>query len=136
MAGRTAGRNAKIYIDVSANASGAASPVSYINSWSADLSRDAIDVTSFGDANRVSVMGLASASGQFDGIVDMGTATFKNVTDGNARKLYLYPDSGTSTTYFFSTAYFDSSYSASVTDAIKVSMKWSAASEFSTVGSL
>ena len=129
MAGRTHGRNAAIYIDPSSAANGSASSISYLNSWTLDQSADTVDVTSFGDGSKVYVSGLPDAAGSMNGFVNIGTAAFTNIIgDDTARKMYLYPDTNTATTYFFCTAYFSGSYEGSSGDAIKVSMNWNAAS--------
>lgn len=129
MAGRTHGRNGVIYIDVSSAANGSAQTVSYLNEWTLDMASDKVEVTAFGDTTKTYVQGLPDASGSMSGFLNMGTTTFSYLTNNSgARKLYLYPDSGTSGTYFFCTAYFDASYAGSTGDALKVSMNWAAAS--------
>lgn len=129
MAGRTHGRNGVIYADPSSGASAAASLISYINEWTLDQATDKVEVTSFGDTTKTYVQGLPDASGSLNGFLNIGTTAFTNLTNNSgARKLYLYPDSGTTGTYFFCTAYFDANYTGSTGDALKVSMNWSAAS--------
>lgn len=137
MAGRYAARDAKIYLDTSSAANGSAQPVSYLNQWTADFSRDGIDVTSFGDANETEVSGLAKAAGSFDGFCNMGVATFANLIDGKARKMYLYPETvDNAGVYWHGTVRLGGSFNGSVKDAIKVSLTWKASSDMPLVGSL
>lgn len=133
MAGRTHGRNARIYIDTAstpaaAGAFNASTATQFLSSWSIDNSVDLVDTTSFGDTTKVSVAGLPSASGTMSGFVNLGTATFKNLVDGNPRSMYLYPDSNTSTFYWFATCVFGGTFNGGVGDAIKVDLNWTASS--------
>lgn len=128
---RRSGRNSQVYIDISSAGTGSATPVNFLMSWKVGQAVDNIDVTSFGDGSKTYVPGLPDASGSCDGFIDMGTEVFSNLTDGVARKMYIYPDrSNNETIYGFCTAYFGADYEGSVSDALKVSLSWSAASTF------
>lgn len=132
---RRSGRNSKVYIDVSSAGTGSAVPTSFLASWKVGQAVDMIDVTSFGDGTKTVVPGLPDASGSLDGFVDLGNPTFAYLTDGVARKMYIYPDSSNNSgVYGFCTAYFGADYEGSVSDAIKVSLSWSAASSFAWAG--
>lgn len=125
---RAPARNGRIYIDISSAANGSATPVSFISEWTIDQESPLIDVTSFGDTTQTSVAALPAASGTMAGFVNMGSTTFSTLADGNARKLYLYPDQSNNVgTYFFCTATFSANYEGSVGDALKVSLNWAAA---------
>lgn len=142
MAGRTHGRNARIYIDTAATPSAAGAfnattATSFLASWSLDQSVDTVEITSFGDTSKVMLSGLPSANGSMSGFVNLGTATFKNVIgDTNQRTMYLYPDAATTSVYGFCTATFGGSYSGGVGDAIKVDLTYSASTPWIWSGNL
>ncbi len=133
---RRHGRNARIMIDTSSGASSPAVVVSLFNSWSVDQSRDFTDATVFGDTNIVELAGLPRASLSFDGLIDLGTANFANLADGNARKIYIYPDyTNHAAIYWFTTATMAAQFSGSITDTVKASVTGTAASELANSGS-
>jgi hypothetical protein len=112
-----------------------ASPIPFFSTWSINFSTDKVDVTAFGDDNKIYVSGLPDASGQFSGFYDDATAqTYTAATDGLARKFYLYPSTLTNTQYFFGTVLPDFSVDGAVADAVKVSASWNAASRIAKVG--
>lgn len=132
---RRHGRNARIMIDTSSGASGSAVVVSLFNSWNLDQSRDFTDATVFGDTNVVELAGLPRASLSFDGLIDLGTANFANLADGNARKVYLYPDySNHSGVYWHGTFTFAAQFSGSVSDTVKASVSGNASSDVVAAG--
>src|SRR5678816_2998074 len=118
--GRNAGRNARIYF---AMASGAeASSLAYQAEWTINFGTPKIDVTAFGDANKVTVSGLPEASGSFSGFYDDSSAqTYTAAVDGLARKFYLYPNAGLATRYFFGTINTDIQFGSTVGGAVTVS---------------
>jgi hypothetical protein len=123
------GRNGRLYVDISSAANGAAVPISNLNSFSISQTSDRTEVTSFGDTTKVYVAGLKDATGDFSGFLDVAGTLTQYVADGNARKFYLYPQSGSAhvATYWSGTATFDVSTSLSVGGAAEVSGSWSAA---------
>ena len=133
MASPITGRNGALYVDQSAGANGSASPVANLNQFSINQTRDKTEVTAFGAASKTYVAGLADASGDFSGFYD-SDGTLLKVADGVARSFYLYPASGTSTKYWFGTATFDITTSASVGGAVEASGSWSASTPVSYVG--
>lgn len=131
---RIHGRRGRVYLGV-ANDTASAEPIPFFNTWSINFSVDKAEVTAFGDSNKVYVAGLPDASGAFAGFYDDATAqTYTAATDGLARKFYLYPSTLTNSQYFFGTVLPDFSVDGSVSDAVKVSVNWSAASAISKVG--
>jgi hypothetical protein len=130
---RTHGRNSRLYVDLTG--SGAATPVPFVTNVSLDASTDKVDVTAMGDTNKVYVVGLPDSSGSYSGWWDSGTAgLFTAATDGNARKFYFYPDAtNTPGQYFYGTAFFDTSTSTGVGDAVAVSGSITAASKITLV---
>lgn len=131
--GRLAGRNGRIYLALTSG--GTAEPVAFQAAWSINFTTNKIDVTAFGDTNKVTVAGLPEASGQFSGFYDDATVqTYTAATDGLARKFYLYTSTLTNTQYFFGQVNPDMTIDATVADAIKVSSSWSAASQIQKIG--
>ena len=131
--GRNAGRNARIYW---AHASGAeASPLAYQAEWTMNFTSPKIDVTAFGDENKVTRAGLPDCTGSFGGFYDdTSNQTYTASVDGIARKFYLYPNNNLNTRYFFGTANGDASFGGSVAGAITISSAWEAASQVQLVG--
>lgn len=130
---RIHGRRGRVYLEIASG--GSAEPLPFFASWSINFAVDKADVTAMGDTNKIYVAGLPDASGQFAGFYDDATAqTYTAATDGLARKFYLYPSTLTNSQYFWGTILPDMSIDASVSDAVKVSSSWSAASAISKVG--
>jgi len=114
---------------------GTAEPVAFQAEWAINFSTPKIDVTAFGDTNKVTVNGLPEATGTFSGFYDDATAqTYTAAIDGVARKFYLYTNTTTNTQYFFGTINVDASFSSSVSGATTVSAAWEAASVIAKVG--
>lgn len=125
---RIHGRRGRIYLGLASDTA-TAEPLPFFASWSINFSTDKVDVTAFGDNNKVYVAGLPDASGQFAGFYDDATVqTYTAATDGLARKFYLYPSTLTNTQYFWGTILPDFSVDGAVADAVKVSASWNAAS--------
>jgi len=128
---RKHGRNGRLYVDIAGG--GSASPVTFLNNWSISFNVDNVDVTSFGDTNKVYVAGLPDTSGSFSGYFDSSAAQlYTAAVDGVARAFYLYPDTADAT-YWFGNALFDFSVSSAVDGAVTVSGDWSAASAVNKV---
>jgi hypothetical protein len=130
---RIHGRRGRVYLEIASG--GSAEPLPFFANWSINFAVDKADVTAMGDTNKIYVAGLPDASGQFSGFYDDATAqTYTAATDGLARKFYLYPSTLTNSQYFWGTILPDMSIDSSVSDAVKVSSSWSAASAISKVG--
>jgi len=142
------GRNGALFVDTAATpaAEGAAttsSEILYLADWSVEQARDRVDVTSFGDSTKTYVAGLADASGSLSGFLDDSNLDLYDLADGEARSFYLYVDATSATTkepiagsgkgYWYGLATFDVSSTGSVSDAVKASINWSAASSVSRV---
>lgn len=103
--------------------------------WSLNQSRDRQEVTVLGDTSRQFVAGLPSADGQFSGLLDLGVSTYGQLADGLPRSVYLYPDRANHAgLYAFGTATFDATFDGGVNDLVKASINFSAASNFTWVG--
>lgn len=130
---RISGRRGVVYLDLAGG--GNASPLNFVAKWSINFNTDKTDVTSMGDSNKIYVSGLPDASGDFSGWYDDATVqTYTAATDGVARKFYLYPNSGTTTQYFFGTILADFTSQSDVSGAVQMSSKWNAASTIAKVG--
>jgi hypothetical protein len=124
---RIAGRSGRVYMALTSG--GTAEPVAFLSDWAMTAATDKMEVTAFGDPNKIYVAGLPDASGTFAGFYDDATVqTYTAATDGVARKFYLYPSLLTATQYWYGTILPDFSATSSVGDAVKVSSSWNAAS--------
>lgn len=129
---RKHGRNGRLYVAITSG--GTAQPVAFLNSWDISFEVDNVEVTSFGDTNKVYVAGLPDCSGSFAGFYDHASAQlYTAATDGVARKFYLYPDVADAI-YWSGEALFDFSVSSSVDGAVTVSGNWNAASAVTKTG--
>jgi hypothetical protein len=114
---------------------GTAEPVAFLKSWSVNFATDKQDVTAFGDSNKVYVAGLPDAEGDFAGYYDDASAqTYTAATDGVARKFYLYPNTNTTSQYFFGTILPDFKVQGDVTGSVDISASWNAASTITRIG--
>ena len=126
---RRHGRNGQVYVGVTSAA--AASPMTFQAAWSINMVTDKVDVTAFGDGNKVYVAGLPDASGDFSGFMDDATSqTYIAATDGLARNFYLYPDATNDpNVYWFGTILPDFSADGAVAGAVNFKASWNAASK-------
>jgi hypothetical protein len=130
---RVAGRRGRLYAGIASDTA-AAEPIAFLNTWSLDQSVDNIDVTSFGDTTKTYVAGMPDATGSFGGFYDTATAQlYTAAQDGLARRFYLYPDISDGD-YYFGTALFDFSVTASTDGAVTISGNWAAASSVQKAG--
>lgn len=130
---RQHGRNARLYMAITSG--GTAEPVAFLNQWSISFTTDNVEVTSFGDRNKVYVAGLPDASGSYSGFYDDETAQFYTAAqDGVARRFYLYPSTTSTAQYFFGTGLFDFSLSTTVDGANTITGDFQAASIVNKVG--
>jgi len=130
---RIHGQRGRLYVALASG--GTAEPVAFLNAWSLAAETDKVDVTAFGDANKVYVSGLPDSQGDFAGFYDDATAqTYTAATDGIARKFYLYPSTSNNGQYWYGTALFDFKVEGGTTDAVKLSGSWNAASAVTKIG--
>lgn len=131
---RIGGRKGRLYVGL-ASAAATAEPVAFLNNWSISFATDNIEVTAFGDTNKVYVSGLPDASGSYSGWYDDATSQlYTAATDGAARKFYLYPSTDLNTQYFWGTAIFDFNAEAAVDGAVAVNGDWQASTTVVKVG--
>jgi hypothetical protein len=131
---RKHGRNGRLMVSLDGTA--APTTVTHAASWSFSSTTEKVDVTSFGDTNKVSVAGLPTANGNVSGFFDAaGTGTdalYNAAQDGVARAFYLYLDAtDTTKDYLYGTALFDFDMSGGVDSAISFSADFEAASRVS-----
>lgn len=130
---RIHGRNGRVYMALASG--GTAEPVAFLSGWSINFAVDKVDVTSFGDPNKIYVAGLPDASGDFAGFYDDATTqVYTAASDGIARKFYLYPSTLTTSQYWFGTIFPDFKVQAGVAAAVEISSSWNAASALIKVG--
>lgn len=130
---RIHGRAGRVYMNLTSG--GTAEPVAFLSGWSINFATDKVDVTAFGDANKIYVSGLPDASGDFSGFYDDATVqVYTAAVDGVARKFYLYPSVLTNTQYFYGTVLPDFKVNGDVGGAVQISSSWSAASNILKAG--
>ncbi len=83
--------------------------------------------------------GLPDSTATFDGFWNdsLGFAThgaYQAAVDGVARKWYFYPNTSAASVYLFGTGFFDASFDFSVSDVVKMSGTYSAATPTGSVG--
>lgn len=124
---RLHGRNGIVYFGIASGA--AASPVAYLNDWSINFNVDIVEVTAFGDANKIYVAGLPDASGDFSGFYDDASRQlYTAARDGVARNFYLYPSiTADPNQYFFGQILADFSVTGGVSAAVSIKSTWKAA---------
>lgn len=130
---RFAGRNGRVYLAIASG--GTAEPLPFVAKWTLSAETERFDVTALGDSNKVYVAGLPDASGMWSGFMDDATAqSYTAAIDGVARKFYLYPDTTSTTKYFFGTIFPDAKFEGDVAGAVTMEASWNAASTISRVG--
>lgn len=132
---RIHGRSGKLYVGIASDTA-SAEAIAFVSKISLNFETDDVEVTAFGDTNKVYVSGLPDCSGSFSGFYDDATAqTYTAATDGLARRFYWYPKTATTAgPYWFGTGIFDFSVESGVADAATISGTFKAASGVSKVG--
>lgn len=124
---RIHGRSGRVYMNLASG--GTAEPVAFLSGWSINFATDKVDVTAFGDGNKIYVAGLPDASGDFTGFYDDATAqVYTAALDGVPRRFYLYPSVLTPTQYWYGTILPDFKVNGAVAGAVEISSSWNAAS--------
>lgn len=124
---RRHGKDGQIMMDAAGG--GAPVLVADMNMWSLDMTRDRVDVTCFGDTNKVRRAGLPDFSGTFGGqwAKSSSPALFDVVLAGTAATLRLVPDANDPTYYFQGLANIDGNVNVDNTGSVKTGGKWDAA---------
>lgn len=127
------GRNGIVYL--SSTGTGTASSVLSLTTWSLDMSRDTVEVTSFGDTNKAYVVGLKDISGDFEGFWnDAESKLFSGADSSDGVKLYLYPSTNATSKYAYGPAWLDVSIETGVSDAVSISGSFVANGQWHTTG--
>lgn len=99
-----------------------------LNAWSLSMATDKVEVTAFGDPNKVFVQGLPEVSGELSGFFDdTEDRLYLASRSADAVKMYLYPSEDCLTKYFYGTAWVDFSINTGVSEAVQISGSFSAA---------
>lgn len=130
---RHSGRNGRVLMSIDGNEPDA---ILSLNAWNIDATTDTIEVTSFGDTNRVYVQGLPNLTGSFSGFWDDDeTKLFIGARSSDGVFLYLYPDTANNPgSYFYGPAWINASISTGVGDAVTISCDFSANGAWGQVG--
>ncbi len=123
------GKKSVIYM--STTGAGTAASVPFFAEWTLDRSVDTVEVTSFGDSNKVFVQGLPNCAGTFSGFFDSAQDTLFDASESSTPvKMYIYPSSDASTIYHYGTAWVSASMAAGVSGAVTISGSFVAASSW------
>ena len=107
-----------------------------LNRWTLDTARDRVDVTSFGDTNKVYVQGLPDIKGTLGGFYDPGEGSplaggnleIFEISEGEeAVALRLMPTTAMPDLFWSGPAFLDASIDVSATGAITISGSFVAA---------
>lgn len=113
---------------LSTTGSGTAAPAVSLSQWTLDRATDKVDVTAFGDANKVYVQGLPDIKGTLAGwFDDTDDALFDGADSADGVKLYLYPSRLAPAHYHYGPAWLDASIEVDVKGAVSVKASFVAA---------
>jgi hypothetical protein len=105
--------------------------VATITGYTFDGTRDRVDVTPLGAANRRSVQGLPNYTGSFTANWDSADVTLLEAAlAGDAVTIRLVPDDGLATTYLEGLAYIDVSLATGASAAVTMSGTFAAAGDW------
>lgn len=131
---KISGRRGRVYVGLASD-SATAEPVANLSQWSLNGTSERFDATTFGDTSKTYVADLPDASGSFAGLYDTASDQLYTASqDGLARKTYLYPDTNSTGTYWFGTAFWDFSVDVPVGGLVGISGSFAAATSFRKVG--
>lgn len=116
------GKNAAIYLG---GPIGTGVKVTNKTEWTLNLGRDYVDATTFGNTNKVYLVGLRDIQGQFSGLLDLSGDYLVNASNSDATQIYLYGDdtsnnsTGAPILVAHGPGFLDAAITASNTDAEK-----------------
>jgi hypothetical protein len=103
-------------------------PILSLNNWKLSLKTDRIEVTSFGDTNKVYVPGMKDVTGDFSGFWNSDeTVLFEAVDATTPGLLDLVPNTSEPDFHWSGLAYLDAEIDTAVNDAPKVTGSFMAA---------
>lgn len=122
---RYAGKKGLVYVSEGNGASAVA--VNQLTKWSLDMSTDKLDVTCFGDANKVWVQSWGQFKGTFTGFWnDSEDTVFEAAASADGCYIYLYPSSDAIGKYWYGPAFLDVSMDTDVNGTVGMSGSFSA----------
>jgi hypothetical protein len=130
MAGRKHGYRGQVKMDPTGGATLVA--VADLNAWTADFTRDQVDVSAFGDNFKQYVLGLPDAKGTYGGWWNSASspALFDVAFGSTPVTLNLVPSVDEPTYFFEGLAYLDASINVASSGAISISGNWVGAGEW------
>jgi hypothetical protein len=106
-----------------------------LTSWSIDASTDLVEVTAFGDTNKVYVQGLKDIKGNIGGwFDDTNDALFDAADSADGCFLYLYPASTAPSKMWYGPAWMSASIDVDVKGAVGISGTFAAAAAWARTG--
>lgn len=112
-----------------------------LNKWTLDMARDRVDVTSFGDTNKVYVQGLPDIKGTIGGFYDAGDGgspagggnlELFDIAEGDeAVTLRLMPSTVTPERFWSGSAFIDASIDVAANGAVTINGSFVAAGAWS-----
>jgi hypothetical protein len=125
MATPKAGRNGRLYMDITAGGTGSASAIPLVAKWNTDRTSEEFDGTSFGDTSKVKIAGLPGGDISFEGFMDPTDVGIVGIMgDGiQTRKVYLYTNENRSIAYFFTTGSVSGTVDDDVNGLLKITGK-------------
>lgn len=118
-------KNAVIYMSTSGST--AAVPVGGFREYTLDQSTDKIDVTSFGDTNKTSVISFPALRGVLGGFwVSDDTTVRSAAASADGTNLYIYPSGNAPSKYAGGPAWVDKSLRGAVDGAVGLTVNFEA----------
>jgi len=122
------GRYGQVLYDPAGVAPGTPVEIISLNAWAASFKTDRIEVTCFGDVNKVYIPGMKDVSGTLGGFWNSSETTLFDAADQDTPGLLkLVPNKNEATFFWSGLAYMDADIDCGVNDAPAVSGTWSAA---------
>lgn len=108
--------------------------------WTLNLSRDYVDATVFGEANKTYLVGLKDVQGTYSGLLDVSGDLMINASSSDAIYVYLYADDatlpgGSTLLVAYGPGLIDANMTASNTDAVRVTGNFRAAGTWTVFSS-
>ena len=129
---RRHGSKGSVEMDPTGASPGTLAVVASLNGWTLDLTRDRVDVTAFGDANKKYVQGLSDIKGTVKGFWEaIASRVLFDVAMGETpATLKLVPSTLDPTAFFKGLAYLDMSIDVAADGAVTLSGTFGAADDW------
>jgi hypothetical protein len=102
--------------------------------WSLSRARDTVDVTSFGDTNKVYVAGLADVSGTYNGPYDTSGDLMLQASADDPQLIYLYSDEAATEEVAHGSGFIDATVTVAANDAQRIQGNYRASGAWSGPG--